>query len=57
MHKRMVKQVKKKRVRVQPTVPERILEEIDDEDRNGQESGNSSSEKNKTLGARRIHEG
>ena len=41
----MLKQVKKKR---NIHVPERILEEIDDEDRNGQES-NSNSDHNKTL--------
>jgi hypothetical protein len=38
----MLKQVKKKRTGVQPSFPERILEEIDDEDRNGMESNSSS---------------
>ena len=45
----MLKQVKKKPVGVQPSVPERKLEEIDDEDRIGQESGSSGSVNNKTL--------
>ena len=42
INKRMLKQVKKKRTGVQPSFPERILEEIDDEDRNGMESNSSS---------------
>jgi hypothetical protein len=47
----MLKQVKKKRGGVQASFPERILEEIDDEDRMGMGSSNSSSDNNKTLGA------
>lgn len=45
IHKRMLK-VKKKTTVVQPTVPERILEEIDDEEKFGQESGSSSDKTN-----------
>lgn len=44
----MLKQVKKKRGGVQDSFPERILEEIDDEDRMGKGSSNSSSDNNKT---------